>query len=72
MAGRQVGVERVDILVTEARRTAFDLFGVDDHQRMFRMTQDAAAIWRVVEPRLSLFAAVLGCNAGHLRRDVTL
>ena len=35
MAGRQVGVERVDVLVAEARRPAFDLLGVDASRGCF-------------------------------------
>src|SRR6202000_3020245 len=72
VAHRQVSVERVDVLVAEAGCAAFDLLGVDDHEWMFRVTQDAAAVGRAVEPRLPLFAPEFGCDAGHLRRDVTL
>ena len=78
VAGGEVGVERVDVLAAEAGRPAFDLLGVDDQRRMLRVTQGAAAVRRVVEPRLGFFptgAPVLGgarIATGDLRGDVGL
>jgi hypothetical protein len=78
MAGRQVGVEGVNIPVAEAWRPAFDFIGINKQRRLFRMPQDAAAVRRVVEPRLRLVrnsgtrAPVIGRDAGDLRDDLTL
>ncbi len=78
MAGRQVSVEGVDVLVAEAWRPAFDLLGINNQQRLFRMAQGAAAVRRVVQARLGVVARpraralVAGRDAGDLRRDVSL
>ena len=51
--GRQVGIERVDVLVAEARRPAFE--SPRDRRSsaaVFRMAQGAAAVRRVIQPRL--------------------
>ena len=73
LTGRQVGVARVDVFAAEARRLEFELLGVDDQQGVFRVAQRAAAVRRVVEPRLSFpVRRVFGCDPGDLRRDVTL
>jgi hypothetical protein len=75
MAGGQVGIEGVDVLLAEARRPPFDLLRIYRQQGAFGMTQDAAAIRRVVEPRMSFSPAgtlVFGCDGVDLPRDVKL
>ncbi len=58
--------------MAEARCPAFYLLGVNVQQMVLRVAQDAAAVRRVVEPRLRFFharALVVGRDAGDLRRD---
>jgi hypothetical protein len=51
---RQVRLERIDVLVSEHRREQFDGLGVRVLQVLGGVTQDAAAVGRVVQPRLGL------------------
>jgi hypothetical protein len=73
MAGGEVGVDGVDVLATEARGPALDLVRVDADERGSRMAQQAAAVRRVVQPRLgALFPVVVSRDAGDLHRYLTL
>jgi hypothetical protein len=73
MAGGEVGVAGLDVVATEARGAALDLLRVDADEWRSRMAQPAAAVWRVVQPRLSLTFALVGSrDAGNLARDRAL
>ncbi|BCI89333.1 hypothetical protein NIIDMKKI_45390 [Mycobacterium kansasii] len=75
MTCRQVGIERPDIPLAEARGPALDLLGVDGQQGAFGMAQHTAAIRRIVEAGLGLCPAgalVFGCDGVDFRRDVGL
>src|SRR5580693_840090 len=73
MAGGEVGIEGVDIPAAEARGPALELVRVDADERGSRMAQLAAAVRRVVQPRLgALFPVVVSCDAGDLHRYLTL
>src|ERR1700722_8011784 len=73
MAGGEVGVDGVDVLAAEARGPALNFVRVDADERGSRMAQQAAAVRRVVQPRLgALFPVVVSRDAGDLHRYLTL
>ena len=65
----QVGLERVDVAVPEHRRPQLDPLGVGVVQVLGRVPQHAAAVRRVVQPRLRLAVARGGRGLGVLARD---
>jgi hypothetical protein len=73
MACGEVGVEGVDVLSAEAWSAVLEFVRVDADERGSRMAQQAAAVRRVVQPRLgALFPVVVSCDAGDLHRYLTL
>src|SRR6202012_528057 len=73
MTGGQVGIQRADLLGTEAWGPALDLVWVDADERRPGMAQQAAAVWRVVQPRLRLFfPLVVSRDTGDLFRNRAL
>ncbi|CPR13583.1 hypothetical protein BN971_04895 [Mycobacterium bohemicum DSM 44277] len=74
MAGGEVGVAGMNVVAAEAGRPAFELLGVDEQRGARGVAQRAAAVRRVVQPRLGIRALgpVIGGDRCDLRRDVLL